>query len=72
VQLPAGGGGAQRAIARSCEPVQCIPGGAGLDADFFASPLDQRQNMAQQAQSLPGTQQYVGLVVQIADTCNNY
>ncbi len=39
---------------------------------FFGSPVDQRQKMAQQAQSLPGAQQYVGLIVQIANTCNNY
>jgi hemophore-related protein len=39
---------------------------------FFAAPVDQRQQMAQEAQSVPGAQQYVGLVVQIANTCNNY
>ncbi|MBV8350407.1 MAG: hemophore-related protein [Mycolicibacterium sp.] len=39
---------------------------------FLASPPDQRQQMAQQAQSIPGVQQYVGLVDQIANTCNNY
>jgi len=39
---------------------------------FFASPPNKRQQMAQQAQSVPGAQQYVGLVLQIADTCNNY
>jgi hemophore-related protein len=39
---------------------------------FFASPPNKRQQMAQQAQSVPGAQQYVGLVLEIADTCNNY
>ena len=39
---------------------------------FFDSPVDQRQQMARQAQSVPGAQQYVGLVLQIANTCNNY
>ena len=39
---------------------------------FFASPPNERQQMAQQAQSVPGAQQYVGLILQIADTCNNY
>jgi hypothetical protein len=34
--------------------------------------VDQRQKVAQQEQSLPGAQQYVGLIVQIANTCNNY
>jgi hemophore-related protein len=39
---------------------------------FFASPVDQRQQMARQAQSVPGAQQYVGLVLEIANTCNNF
>jgi hemophore-related protein len=39
---------------------------------FLASPVGQRQQMAQQAQALPGAQQYFGLVVQVANTCNNY
>jgi hemophore-related protein len=39
---------------------------------FFASPVNQRQQMAQQMQSVPGTQSYVGLVEQIANSCNNY
>jgi hemophore-related protein len=39
---------------------------------FFVSPPNKRQQMAQQAQSVPGAQQYVGLVLQIADTCDNY
>ena len=38
---------------------------------FFASPMDQRRQMAQEAQSVPGARQYIGLVVQIANTCNN-
>jgi hemophore-related protein len=39
---------------------------------FLASPVDQRQQMARQAQSVPGAQQYVGVVLQITNTCNNY
>jgi hemophore-related protein len=39
---------------------------------FLASPPDQRQQFAQQAQSIPAVQQYVGLFSQIANTCNNY
>jgi hemophore-related protein len=39
---------------------------------FFASPVNQRQQMAQQAQSVPGAQSYLGLAAEIADTCNNY
>jgi hemophore-related protein len=36
---------------------------------FLASPVDQRQQMAQDVQSLPGAQQYAGLVVAIANSC---
>jgi hemophore-related protein len=39
---------------------------------FLASPPAQRQQMLQQVQSMPGTQQYVGTVEQVANTCNNY
>ncbi|GFG76039.1 hemophore-related protein [Mycobacterium botniense] len=39
---------------------------------FLDSPPDQRQRMIQQVQSMPRAQQYAGLVVQIANTCNNY
>lgn len=39
---------------------------------FLASPLSQRQQMAQQAESIPGAQQYFGLVEQMASTCSNY
>jgi hemophore-related protein len=39
---------------------------------FMASPVDQRQAMAKEAQSLPGVEQYLGLILQILSTCNNY
>lgn len=39
---------------------------------FLASPPPQRQQMAQEAMAMPGAQQYMGLVGQLADTCNNY
>jgi hemophore-related protein len=39
---------------------------------FFAAPVNQRQQMAQQAQSVPGAQSFVGLAAQVANTCNNY
>jgi hemophore-related protein len=39
---------------------------------FLAAPPAERQQMAQQAQSMPGAQRYIGLVSQIAKTCNNY
>ncbi len=39
---------------------------------FLASPPDKRQEMAQQAQAMPGASQYFGLMTQVASTCNNY
>jgi hemophore-related protein len=39
---------------------------------FLASPPAQRQQMAQEALATPGAQQYMGLVGQLANTCNNY
>jgi hemophore-related protein len=39
---------------------------------FLASPPPKRQQMAQQVQSLPSLQQYMGVIDQVANTCNNY
>jgi hemophore-related protein len=39
---------------------------------FLASPPDQRVAMAQQAQGMAGASQYIGLIGQLAATCNNY
>lgn len=39
---------------------------------FLASPTDQRQQMIQQVQGVPGAQAYTGLVVQVANTCKNF
>jgi hemophore-related protein len=39
---------------------------------FLASPPAQRQQLAQQALAVPGAQQQVGLVMQLASSCNNY
>jgi hemophore-related protein len=39
---------------------------------FVASPPGQRQQMLQELQGMPGTEQYVGTVVQVANTCSNY
>jgi hemophore-related protein len=39
---------------------------------FLASPPPKRQQMAQQVQSLPALQQYIGVITQVASTCNNY
>ena len=39
---------------------------------FLASPPGQRQRMLQEVQGMAGTEQYVGTVAQLANTCNNY
>ena len=39
---------------------------------FLASPPGQRQQMLQEVQGMAGTEEYVGTVVQLANTCNNY
>lgn len=39
---------------------------------FLASPPPQRQQMAQQAEGMPGAAQYIGLIGQIAGTCNSF
>jgi hemophore-related protein len=40
--------------------------------NFLAAPPPQRQQMFQQAQSLPEAGQFIGLIEPIANTCNNY
>lgn len=39
---------------------------------FLAAPPDQREQMVTQAESMPAAQPYLGLVSQVANTCNNY
>ena len=39
---------------------------------FLASSPAQRRQLAQQALAVPGAQQQVGLVLRLANTCNNY
>ena len=39
---------------------------------FLASPPGQRQQMLPGVPGTPWTEQYVGTVVQVANTCNNY
>jgi hemophore-related protein len=48
------------------------PGANAWLQGFLASPVDKRRQMLQQVQSLPGAQQYIPLVLQIASTCNNF
>ncbi|MBY0442878.1 MAG: hemophore-related protein [Mycobacteriaceae bacterium] len=39
---------------------------------FLDAPVDQREQMAQQAMAMQGARQYFGTVSQVATTCNNY
>ncbi|MCW2685251.1 MAG: putative antigen [Mycobacterium sp.] len=39
---------------------------------FLASPVDQRWQIAQQVQASPLGQQYIGAILKVANTCNNY
>ncbi len=39
---------------------------------LIASPTDQRRQMVEQAQSVPAVQQYEVLILQVANTCNNF
>ncbi len=48
------------------------PMAASMLSSFLASPVDQRQQMVQRIQSTPMGQQYIGSIMQIASTCNNY
>jgi hemophore-related protein len=48
------------------------PMAQGWLRNFIASPPPQRAAMAQQAEGMPGAAQYIGLIGQIAGTCNNY
>ena len=44
----------------------------GVPDSFLDSPPDQRQQIVQELQSYAGAQQYVGPVLLIANTCNNF
>jgi hemophore-related protein len=48
------------------------PMAQGWLRSFLASPPPQRAQMAQQAEGMPGAAKYIGLIGQIATTCNNY
>lgn len=48
------------------------PATQSLLRQFLASPPNRRLQMAQQLESSPGAQQYLGVIQQIAATCNNY
>jgi hemophore-related protein len=48
------------------------PVAVGWLHSFLGAPRDQRQQMLQQVQSIPAAAPYTGLVLQVANTCNNY
>jgi hemophore-related protein len=48
------------------------PTAQGWLQSFLASPPDQRAQMAQQAEGMPGAAKYFGLINQVTATCNNY
>jgi hemophore-related protein len=48
------------------------PMAQGWLRSFLASPPPQRAQMAQQAQGMPGAGKYIGLIGQLATSCNNY
>jgi hemophore-related protein len=48
------------------------PMAQGWLQNFLASSPPQRAQMAQQAQGMPGAAKYIGLIGQIATTCNNF
>jgi hemophore-related protein len=48
------------------------PVAQGWLQQFLAAPRAQRVEMAQQAQSAPEFQPYLGVAQQVANTCNNY
>ena len=48
------------------------PMAQGWLRSFLNAPPPQRAQMAQQAQGYPGAAQYIGLIGQVAATCNNY
>jgi hemophore-related protein len=39
---------------------------------FLASPPDERRQIVEELQHYPAAQQYVGRVLEIANTCNNF
>ncbi|OMC15852.1 hypothetical protein A5735_09210 [Mycolicibacter heraklionensis] len=48
------------------------PNGPGMLQMFLNSPPAKRQQLASFVQNAPEAQQYVGTIVQVANTCNNY
>jgi hemophore-related protein len=49
-----------------------FPANESMLRQFLASPPSQRLRTAQLMQSVPGNQQYFGLIEQVFNTCKNY
>jgi hemophore-related protein len=48
------------------------PMAQGWLRSFLASPPNQRVQMAQEAEGMPGAAKYFGLISQVTTTCNNF
>jgi hemophore-related protein len=48
------------------------PIASGWLQSLVAAPPDQRAQMIQQVQGMPGLQPYLGVIYQVANTCNRY
>jgi hemophore-related protein len=48
------------------------PMAQGWLRSFLSSPPDQRVQMAQEAEGMPGAAKYFGLISQVTTTCNNF
>jgi hemophore-related protein len=57
---------------RAAQQFAITPAAQSWVGSYLASPPDQRRQMLRQAQSIPQAQQYVGTVMRVNNTCNNY
>jgi len=48
------------------------PVAVGWLNQFLGAPVDQRRQMIQQVQSIPAAAPYTALVLQVANSCNNF
>jgi hemophore-related protein len=54
------------------QELAAYPASFGYLKTFFNSAAPQREQLIQQAKSLPAMQRYLGLMVQIANSCHRY
>ena len=59
-------------MAGICAEFTGNPVAVGWLHQFLGAPVDQRRQMLQQVQSIPAAAPYTGLVLQVANSCNNY